>query len=143
MSRTHRVFPADAPSRAARLALHARRLSRRERYSDALARLDQAILLDPLCAAFHDERGVLLSLLRREQEALSSFASAIALARGEQEQALIYFHRGLLYGRRREYDQALLDMKRAERLDPATRTYQEAVEQIRRERDLVGAQRAP
>ena len=58
-------------------------------------------------------------------------------------------HRGrggqmmLLYGRRRDYDQALLDMKRAERLDPATQTYQEAVEQIRREKDWVGAQPAP
>ncbi len=137
------MFPADVQTGAARLARSARRLARRERYGDALARLDQAILLNPLCAALHDERGVLLALLRREQEALVSFASAIALARGEQEQALIYFHRGLLYGRRREYDQALLDMKRAERLDPATRTYQEAVELIRREKDLVGAQRAP
>ena len=137
------MFPDDAQTDAARLARSARRLARRERYGDALARFDQAILLNPLCAAFHDERGVLLALLRREQEALVSFASAIALARGEQEQALIYFHRGLLYGRRREYDQALLDMKRAERLDPATQTYQEAVELIRREKDLVGAQRAP
>jgi len=65
-------------------------LARQERYAEALARFDQAILLDPLCAAFHDERGVLLSLLRREQEALASFASAISLAQGEQEQALIY-----------------------------------------------------
>ncbi len=143
MSKTHRMFPADARARAARLALLAMHLARQERYSEALARFDQAILLDPLCAALHDARGVLLSLLRREQEALASFASAIALARGEQEQAMIYFHRGLLYGRRREYDQALLDMKRAERLDPATQTYQEAVEQIRREKDRVGAQPAP
>lgn len=136
------MFPADAQARATKLARNARWLARRERYGDALARLDQAILLAPLCAALYDERGVLLSLLRREQEALASFATAIALARGEQEQALIYFHRGLLYGRRREYDQALLDMKRAERLDPATRTYQEAVEQIRRERDLLAARLA-
>jgi tetratricopeptide (TPR) repeat protein len=136
------MFPDDAQAGATKLARKARRLAHRERYGEALVRLDQAILLDPHCAAFHDERGVLLSLLRREQEALASFASAIVLARGEQEQALIYFHRGLLYGRRREYDQALLDMKRAERLDPATQTYQEAVEQIRRERDLVAARLA-
>ena len=142
MSRTHRLFPADTRARAARLALLARRLAGRERYNEALARFDQAILLDPLCAALHDERGALLALLRREQEALVSFASAMALAQREQEQALIYFHRGLLYGRKREYDQALLDMKRAERLDPATRTYQEAVEQIRRERDRVATRLA-
>jgi tetratricopeptide (TPR) repeat protein len=134
LSRTRRLFPADTPARAARLAKSARRLARHERYSEALARFDQAILLDPSCAAFHDARGALLSLLRREQEALASFARAISLAQGEQEQALIYFHRGLLYGRRREYDQALLDMKRAERLDPANQTYQEAVELIRREK---------
>jgi len=84
------LFPADAQARAARLALLAMRLARQERYAEALARFDQAILLDPLCAAFHDERGVLLSLLRREQEALASCASAISLAQGEQEQALIY-----------------------------------------------------
>ena len=90
MSRTQRMFPADAQARAARLARSARRLARQERYSEARARIDQAILLDPLCAAFHDARGVLLSLLRREQEAFASFASAIALARGKQEQALIY-----------------------------------------------------
>ena len=137
------MFPADAQARAARLALLAKRLAGQERYAEALARFDQAILLDPLCAAFHDERGVLLSLLRREQEALESFASAISLAQGQQEQALIYFHRGLLYGRRREYDQALLDMKRAERLDPANQAYQEAVELIRREKDRLGAQPAP
>ena len=137
------MFPADAQARAARLALLARRLAGQERYGEALARFDQAILLDPLCAAFHDGRGALLSLLRREQEALESFASAISLAQGEQEQALIYFHRGLLYGRRREYDQALLDMKRAERLDSATQTYQEAVEQIRREKDRVGMKPVP
>jgi tetratricopeptide (TPR) repeat protein len=105
--------------------------------------MDQAILLDPLCAAFHDARGALLSLLRREQEALASFAQALSLAREEPEQALIYFHRGLLYGRRREYDQALLDMKRAERLDPDSRTYREAVEQMRREKDWVGVPPAP
>ena len=139
MSRIRPLFPADAQARASRLALLARRLAGQERYAEALARFDQAILLDPLCAAFHDGRGALLSLLRREQEALASFASAMALAPREQEQALIYFHRG----RRREYDQALLDMKRAERLDPATQTYQEAVEQIRREKDWVGAQPAP
>ena len=139
MSRIRPLFPDDAQARATKLARNARRLARRERYAEALARFDQALLLDPLCAALHDERGVLLALLRREQEALASFASAMALAPREQEQALIYFHRG----RRREYDQALLDMKRAERLDPATQTYQEAVEQIRREKDLVGAQPAP
>jgi tetratricopeptide (TPR) repeat protein len=143
LSRIRPLFPADAQARAARLALLAMRLARQERYGEALTRFDQAILLDPLCAAFHDARGVLLSLLRREQEALASFASAITLARGEQEQALIYFHRGLLYGRRREYDQALLDMKRAERLDPANQTYQEAVEQIRREKNQAEAQPAP
>ena len=143
MSRIRPLFPADTQARAARLALLAMQLARQERYAEALARFDQAILLDPLCAAFHDGRGALLSLLRREQEALESFASAISLAQGEQEQALIYFHRGLLYGRRREYDQALLDMKRAERLDPATQAYQEAVEQIRREKGRLGAQPAP
>jgi tetratricopeptide (TPR) repeat protein len=143
LSRIRPLFPADAQARPARLALLAMRLARQERYGEALARFDQAILLDPLCAALHDARGVLLSLLRREQEALASFASAITLARGEQEQGLIYFHRGLLYGRGREYDQALLDMKRAERLDPANQTYQEAVEQIRREKNQVGAQPAP
>ena len=143
MSRIRPLFPADTRARAARLALLARRLARQERYGEALARFDQALLLDPLCATFHDARGVLLALLEREQEALASFARAITLAQGEQEQALIYFHRGLLYGRRREYDQALLDMKRAERLDPATQAYQEAVEQIRRERDRIGAQPAP
>src|SRR5207237_3725218 len=67
LSRTHRMYPADAPARAARLAFLARRLSRQERYGEALAMLNRAILLDPLCAALHDERGVLLSLLRREQ----------------------------------------------------------------------------
>jgi tetratricopeptide (TPR) repeat protein len=143
LSRIRPLFPADTRARAARLALLARRLARQERYSEALTRFDQAILLDPLCAAFHDGRGALLALLNREQEALESFARAISLAKGEQEQALIYFHRGLLYGRRREYDQALLDMKWAERLDPATRAYQEAVEQIRREKDRIGAQPAP
>jgi len=84
------LFPADAQARAARLALLAKRLAGQERYAEALARFDQAILLDPLCAAFHDGRGAQLSLLRREQEALASFASAISLAQGEQEQALIY-----------------------------------------------------
>lgn len=143
MSRTRPLFPVDTRARAARLARSARRLAAQERYGEALVRFDQTILLDPLCAASHDARGALLSLLRREHEALASFARAISLAQGEQEQALIYFHRGLLYGRRREYDQALLDMKRAARLDPATRAYQEAVEQIRREKDRVGAQPAP
>ncbi len=143
MSRILRLFLADTQASAGSLARRASRLARQERYGEALARIDQAILLAPHCAAFHDVRGALLALLRREQEALASFARALSLAEGEQEQALIYFHRSLLYGRRREYDQALLDMKRAERLDPASQTYREAIEQIRREKDLSGAQPAP
>jgi tetratricopeptide (TPR) repeat protein len=138
LSRILRLFPADTQASAASLARRASRLARQEHYGEALARIDQAILLAPHCAAFHDARGALLALLRREQEALGSFARALSLAQGEQEQALIYFHRGLLYGRRREYDQALLDIKRAERLDPASQTYREAVEQIRREMDQPG-----
>ena len=143
MSRILRLFLADTQASAGSLARRASRLARQERYGEALARLDQAILLAPFNAAFHDARGALLSLLRREPEALASFARALSLAQGEQEQALIYFHRGLLYGRRREYDQALLDLKRAERLDPASQTYREAVEQIRREKDQPGAQPTP
>ncbi len=125
-------------SKVARLVRSARQLVRRECYGEALARLDQAILLDPVCAASHDARGVLLSLLGREQEALASFVRALSLAQPAHEQALIYFHRGLLYGRRKEYDQALLDVKRAQRLDPSTQTYQEAIEQIQREKSLSG-----
>ena len=125
-------------AKAARLVGSVRQLVQKARYDEALARLDQAILLEPECAARHLARGVLLSLLGREQEALTSFARAIPLAKAQQEQALIYFHRGLLYGRRQEHDQALLDMKRAQRLDPATQTYQEAIEQIQREKSLSG-----
>jgi tetratricopeptide (TPR) repeat protein len=143
LSRILRLFPADTQARAGSLARRASRLARQERYGEALARIDQAILLDPLCAAFHDARGALLALLRREQEALASFARALSLAEGEQEQALIYFHRDLLYGRRREYDQALLDLKRAGRLDPSIQTYQDAVEQMRREKDRPGPLPAP
>ena len=84
MSRIRPLFPADTRTRAARLALLASRLARQERYGEALTRFDQAILLDPLCAAFHDGRGALLALLNREQEALASFASAIPLARGNR-----------------------------------------------------------
>lgn len=138
MSRILRLFPDDTQASAASLARRASRLARQERYGEALARIDQAILLAPHCAAFHDARGALLALLKREQEALASFARALSLAEGEQEQALIYFHRGLLYGRRREYDQALLDLKRAERLDPDSQTYREAIEQIRREKNRPG-----
>ena len=138
MSRTPHLLTADAQATASRLARRASRLARQERYGEALARMDQAILLDPFCAAYHDARGALLSLLRRDQEALASFAQALPLAREEQEQALIYFHRGLLYGRRREYDQALLDMKRAERLDPDTPLYQEAMEQMRKGKARLG-----
>ncbi len=123
-------------AKAARLVGSVRQLVQKARYDEALARLDQAILLDPVWATSYDVRGVLLSLLGREQEALASFARAITLAKAQQEQALIYFHRGLLYGRRKEYDQALLDMKRAQRLDPSTQTYQEAIEQISAEKNL-------
>ena len=128
-----KIHPLHA--KAAGLVKSARQLVRKARYDEALARLDQAILLEPECAARHLARGVLLSLLGREQEALS-FARAIPLAKAQQEQALIYFHRGLLYGRRKEYDQALLDMKRAQRLDPSTQTNQEAIEQISAEKNL-------
>jgi tetratricopeptide (TPR) repeat protein len=108
-------------------------LVRLGRWHDALSILDRAIQRGPR-AALYDQRGVLLALLKKELRALEDFAAALTLTQAPEEQARIYFHRGLLYGRRQCYDQALLDVKRAARLDP-NQTYQEALEQLQRERE--------
>ena len=111
----------------------ARRLVERDRYDSAILALDQAIQCVP-AAQLYDYRGVVQSLAGRVEEALLSFAEALAHAASPCERANVYFHRGLLYGREESFDQALLDFTRAHHLSPADPTYREAVEQIKLER---------
>jgi tetratricopeptide (TPR) repeat protein len=111
-------------TQATRLLRCARKHAQARDYRGALADIDQAISLAPSAALF-DYRGVLLCLTGRVQDALESFTQALSLAAPEQ-QAEIYFHRGLLYGRERLYDQALVDLSQARQLDPAHATYREA-----------------
>ena len=110
---------------ATRLLRCARKHAQARDYSVALATIDRAISLAPSATLF-DYRGVLLCLMGRAQEALESFTQALLLATSPEQQAEIYFHRGLLYGRERLYDQALVDLSQARQLDPAHAMYREA-----------------
>jgi tetratricopeptide (TPR) repeat protein len=118
---------------ASRLFRAAKRLAADDRYTSALAALQQAIELYPTAAEIWDYRGVLLSLMDRTQEALESFASALSLTGSAELQAQIYFHRGLLHGRDQAYAQAHEDLVQAQRLCPANATYREAVLEIEKE----------
>jgi tetratricopeptide (TPR) repeat protein len=110
---------------AAHLVRSARRLVYAKRYVAALAAVDQAIFLAP-SFAFYDYRGVLLCIMDKEQEALESFALALTLTTASADQAEIYFHRALLYGRVGSFDKALADLTRAQQLSPAHLAYREA-----------------
>ena len=115
-------------------AARARRLVREDRLIEALKVLDQAVQLTPESGVLHDERGLVLALLSREQEALQSYERALTLLKEPSAQAAVYFHRALLYGRRGELDQALLDVKRAARWDEHNATYQEALDALQQAR---------
>ena len=116
----------------------ARRLTRKQRYEEALSLLGSAIAQIPR-ADLYDYRGVLCAFLHKEGEALEDYGRALALASKPVEQAQILYHRGLLYGRRQSFDLALQDMDQAQRLDPANTLYEEAAGQIRIESQAGGS----
>jgi len=103
----------------------ARQFARVKKYAEALAVLHRATILFPLCALY-DYLGSLLCLMNKVQEALESFAMALPLANSPIEQSGIYFHRALLYGREKMFDEALSDLERAQKLCPSNATYREA-----------------
>lgn len=119
---------------AARLLQSARQFVRVKQYVAALAVLHRAILLSPSCTLY-DYQGSLLCLLNKVQEALESFALALPLANSPKERAGIYFHRALLYGREKLFDEALSDLVRAHKLCPANATYREAQTRVEEEKE--------
>ena len=114
---------------ATRLFRDARKRAQARDYCGALATIDRAITLAPSATLF-DYRGALLCLVEKVQDALESFAQALSLATCSEHQAEIYFHRGLLYGRERLYDQALADLAQARQLSPANTTYRAAMASV-------------
>ncbi|WP_220211278.1 hypothetical protein [Reticulibacter mediterranei] len=112
--------------------LSAKRLVEQDCYHTAILLLDQAVQCAP-AAYLYDYRGVVLCLIGRGEEALASFAQALACPASRSLQAEVYFHRGILYGGEMAYELALLDFTHALQLVPAQRTYEEAIAQIKRE----------
>ncbi len=110
----------------------AQQLVRDDHYGAAIEALDQAIQLAPT-AELYDYRGVVLALVLNNEAALESFTNALSLARTDDVRAEISFHRGLLYGREKLYEQALLDLARACRLNRFAPTYREALDQLQKE----------
>ena len=101
-------------------------------YGAAIQAMDQAITYTPT-AELYDYRGIVLAIASRNEEAVASFGKALELAATNQERASISFHRGVLYAREHGYDQAVLDLRRACRLNPGDPTYREALAQLQRE----------
>lgn len=85
-------------------------------YSGALADLDAAMVLQPAMAQTHANRGYVLAALKRTQEAVAAFDQAIAL--GTEEQARVYFNRGLAHEELAHVREAYFDYKKAAELAP-------------------------
>jgi tetratricopeptide (TPR) repeat protein len=137
MGRSELLSRVEPPGiQATHLLRSARELAHAKRYAAALADIDLAISLAP-SFALHDYRGVLLCLMNKVQEALESFTLALSLTTSPKEQAEIYFHRALLYGREKMFDEALCDLAQAHKLRPANATYREACARVEEEKERV------
>jgi tetratricopeptide (TPR) repeat protein len=131
-----RVKPQAPEKQAMQLLNTARQFARVKQYVAALSVLHRAIILCPSCTLY-DYQGSLLCLLNREQAALESFALALPLANSPIEQSGIYFHRALLYGREKMFDEALSDLERAQKLCPSNATYRKARACVEGEKERV------
>jgi tetratricopeptide (TPR) repeat protein len=73
--------------------------------------------------------------MNKVQEALESFTLALSLTTSPKEQASVFFHRALLYGREKMFDEALSDLAQAYTLCPANATYREARVRVEEEKE--------
>lgn len=128
--RPPKVLRKNSHAQAEKRFRAAQRLVQNDRYDSAILALDQAIRCAP-AAHLYDYRGVILFLMGRMEEALASYGQALTYQTPPAERAIIYFHRGLLYGQDGAYDQALLDLSRAQRLAPAHAEYRAAIQQLK------------
>lgn len=85
-------------------------------YTGALADLDAAIALDPAMGQAHANRGYVLAVLKRTQDAVAAFDQAIA--HGTQEQARVYYNRGVAHEELGHVREAYYDYKQASELAP-------------------------
>lgn len=125
----------DSNARAEKCFRAAQRLVQQDRYDSALLALDQAIRYKPT-APLYEYRGIVLFLAGRMEEALASYDQALTYESTPATRASIYFHRGLLYGQDGAYDQALLDLSRANRLAPANAEYRAAITHLKARRAI-------
>lgn len=127
-----------AKKQARKLFNEAKRHIREKRYEDASLLLTQAIQLAP-SVDLYDYRGVVYTLMQTTEQALQSFTQALLHAATHEEQARIYFHRCLLYGRAESYAQALLEIQHALLLVPKNTTYQDAQADIAQHNQCIKA----
>ena len=101
--------------RATALSFRSSRYRMQKRSSEALADLNQAIVLDPQNARLLANRGSLFSSLNRDEEALADYDQAIML---DPRDAWIRFERSSYYWDRGRHDEALRDLDRSVELSP-------------------------
>ena len=76
---------------------------------------DKAIEIKPAFAQAHNDRGVALQLLKKQDMALVSFEKAIAL---DPHLALAHLHRGRLLKEMQQFESALHSLEQATQLAP-------------------------
>jgi tetratricopeptide (TPR) repeat protein len=112
------VLPEDESVRQRRLAArqcHRGQVFQKEGDHDrAIAAYTAALAADPNCVEAYRERGQLLRLVRRLDEALEDFHTAIAL----EPDADLYFRRGVVHAEQRDFNSAFADFDEAIERDP-------------------------
>jgi WD40 repeat protein len=108
----------DSPDRklAARAQLlRARRDLRQKKVPEALAKLTEAVNLDPNCAEAYYSRALVYEQAGKPDQALDDLTKVIAL---DRRHARAYYRRGLLYADRGDLKSARADLDRAAAIDP-------------------------
>ena len=104
--------------RAEDMATHARTLFRKREYERAVSEFDRALAITPANAQWHALRGLGLSVLDRQHEALVAFDRAIGLRSGY---AGARYQRACVQARLDNKDEALQDLKKAIELEAKNR----------------------
>src|SRR4051812_33182449 len=99
----------------ATLSNHATALRQLGRHADALARLEEALALDPNASDLWNSRGLVLDELGRYDAAVASFEKSVAL---RSDVALPHYNLANALSSLREFDRALNACDRALALDP-------------------------
>lgn len=109
------------------IARHAHLLEEERKYEEAVHVLSVLVRSQPGVAAYVRRRGWCYDVLGRVDEALADYTTTLSLEPGP---AWVFAQRSMIYERKKDFDAAVIDMRKAVGLQPKRRDYIERLKQL-------------